>query len=158
MSEDRFPIVDVETGEYLAGDADEAAALVDQLSRELVDLERALARRPEVVRLLGQLLERETPWAADGWAVALKPARTPPGRVIPHEIERHREALAPLGLGPREETRVVVDYPKVGELTSTGARAALARVGLSPEALIHRADPGPDQVVVIAPEHVEVPR
>lgn len=154
MSDDRFPIFDPETGVLIAEDAAEAERRTDELARELVSIERAIARRAEVVHELGMLLEREAPWAADGWAVALKPARTPAGRVIPAEVERHREALAPLGLGPREETRVVVDYPKVGELTSTAARAALARVGLSPEALIHRADPGPDQVVVIAPEEV----
>lgn len=152
MTDERFPIVDPETGEYLAGDAEEAAALADQLCRDLVEIERAARRRAEIVRMLGVLLTRDQPWSGGRWAVALKPARRPPGRVLPDAIEQHREALTPLGLGPRERTQVVVEVPRLSELTSPTARAALARVGLAPEALIHRPDPGPDQVVVIWPE------
>jgi hypothetical protein len=158
MSDERYPVVDPDTGELLANDPEEAAALTDQLCAELVGIERAIARRAEVVRLLGQLLEPERPWAEDGWAVALKPAARPIRRVVPTEVERHREALTPLGLGPRERTVVVVDYPRVSELTSPAARAALARLGLAPEALMHQGEPGPDQVVVHAPEHAEARR
>jgi hypothetical protein len=84
--------------------------------------------------------------------VTAKPAAAPRRQIIAHAIDEHAEALGPLGLGPREVTKVVIERPGVGDLTSPAARAALARVGLTPETLVFTPERGAPSVVLFPPE------
>lgn len=54
-------------------------------------------------------------------------------------VDHHREALVPLGLGPRE--RVVIEYPNVDALRE--AAAAIAAAGIDPRTLVDEPPRGP---------------
>jgi hypothetical protein len=64
----------------------------------------------------------------------------------------HAEALAPLGFAPREVQVTRVELPKVSDLTSVKGRAALNRLGFTPESFLHTPEPGPPRIEVIPPD------
>lgn len=154
MITDTFaPIFDEETGEVLAASEEDRQFLINTYAADLVAEAEWRIRATKARRALGLLMRvGDACPVKPGWAVLVKPPATPARRVVTHAIDEHAEALLPLGLGPREETKVVTTYPKVSELTSPKAREALARVGLTPELLLHQPEPGDPQIIVVAPE------
>lgn len=147
------PIFDPESGEVLASSEEEVAELTQHYTGVLVQEAVYREEGRHARAKLALLMKVGDAWAKPGgWAVMVKPPATPARQVVPHRLEEHAEALAPLGLAPREETKTTTVYAKVSDLTSKKAREALARVGLTPETFLHTPEPGDPQVVVVAPE------
>jgi hypothetical protein len=153
MQLEEMPVVDPETGEVIAASEEDRRYLIDTYAADLVIAEKAARRAREARARLALLMRVGDAVAVEpGWAVLVKPPASPKRAIVPHAIEEHREGLAPLGLAPREETVTRTIYPKVSDLTSAAARAALARVGLTPETFLHAPTPGDPAIVVVAPE------
>ena len=149
-----MPIVDPESGEILAMNEEDRRHLIDLYGRQVVDAELAARAARAARRGLALLMGVGDAWAdpeRPGWAVTVKPPATPPRRVVPAALDEHREALEPLGLAAREETFVRRVDPKVSDLTSPKARAALARAGLTPEVFVVAPSPGDPKIEVVSP-------
>jgi hypothetical protein len=149
-----YPIVDMTDGEVLAADDAERQDVLELMCAELIELERHVKRLAEVRRKVALLMTVGDSVARNGYAIACELGPRPKRQINRQEIQAHAEALAPLGLGTREETTVV--YPTVAQLTTTKARAALARAGLNVNTfLLEGGEPSP-VVKVYAPEEVEL--
>jgi hypothetical protein len=151
----RFPILEPSTGEVLALDEDERREVAELNAAALVHAHAAMAQAREAAEraraILALVLEPGDALALEGgWAVTVKPGAPARRAVNRQALQQHAEALAPLELAPREVTSV--EYPGVAQLTTTKARTALARLGLTPEAFLLAGEPGPPSVVVIPPE------
>jgi hypothetical protein len=147
-----FPIVDAMTNDTLATDEDQRVMLVGMLVDELVFAKKAALRIGEVQRLLKLLMVLGESVPVGDWAVACELGNKPARSVDRQEIEAHSEALAPLGLAPREEMKIQTIFPGVGAFTTKEARAALARAGLTADSfLISGGDPVP-QVIIYQPK------
>ena len=149
------PIVNPETGEVIAANEEDRRYIIETMGRRVIDAQIAAAAAREARAILNLVMAVGDAWAdpdRPGFAVMVKPPATPARRVVPAAIDEHAEALAPLGLAAREETVTRRVDPKVSDLTSPKARAALARVGLTPEVRLSAPEPGDPQVVVVAPE------
>lgn len=152
MTDPAYPIADPETGEILASDEAERGEVVALLASRLISAQRAADEIPELRRKLAELMRE--PYTEGGWAVMRVPAPTPPRRVRRTEVERHAEALRPLGLAPRPQPTPPPPpdkMPGVGEFTSKAARAKLARVGLRPETFVETPEAGEDRIEVVRP-------
>ena len=146
------PIVNAD-GEVIAENEEQRRDYVDRMLATIVAAEAAAALAADARRHLeavGQVGDVHA--GHDGWAATIEPPATPPRKVVPHAIDAADEALGPIGLG-RKETKVVeVTYPSVADLTSTAARAALARAGLNAAQFLHTPEQGPPRIVVVKPD------
>lgn len=154
MSE--YPVADPETGEVLAMDASEAAEVARLLGGQLVtaeaQAEAARKQASECRRKLAALLGvGEAVPLGGGWAVTVKPGAPPRRQVNKQALLEHLEAL-PEHLRPYEPATPALTFPGVSQLTTSEARAALAREGLSPEQFLLAGDPGPPSVVLVPPQ------
>jgi hypothetical protein len=152
---DAYPITDPETGEVLALDEAERAEVVHLAAADLVDAERRLehaAAEAHAARAKLALLMQPGDAVAmgGGWAVTCKPGAPARRAVNKQALQEHAEGLAPLGLAPREVTKT--EFPGVAALTTTAARASLARLGLTPETFLLAGEPGDPTVVVVRPQ------
>jgi len=146
-------VVDPETGEILAASEADRQYLIEVYADALVAEAQAVERAREARKGLALLMRVGDAVARPGgWGVMVKPPASPKRQVVPHALEEHAEALAPLGLAPREETVTRPVLPKVSDLTSTAAREALARVGLTSERFLFTPEVGDPQIVVVRPE------
>jgi hypothetical protein len=150
-----FPITDPDTGEVLALDPDERRDVAELLARRLVEAtrrrEEATREADECRRRLALVMEvGDAVGLAGGWAVTVKPGAPARREVNRQAVQSHAEGLRPLGLGPEEVTST--RFPGVAQLTSTRARVALARLGLTPETFLLAGDPGEPQVVLMRPD------
>lgn len=139
MNDDQFEPICDDDGVVLATTEQERRDLVEHALTVIA--ERAGKATLEkwardVVRLAGRT--GDSPVVVNGFVAEVKMGKTGPRQVNPHAIEAHREALDPIGLGPREVecgsckgTGVRVALPGVAELASNDARAEIARVGLN---------------------------
>lgn len=147
-----YPLVDPETGEFLANNDEERLALVNELAELLVFAAKASQRVNDLRRMLEYLMHEGEAVAIDGWGVRVQPGAAPRRAVNRQAVLTHAETLAPLGLGPREVTSVSVEYPMVSELTAASTRRRLGQIGLTPETFLLTGDPGSPRVVVDPPE------
>lgn len=150
-----YPVIDPETGEVLALDAADAEEVRRLAAETLVTAIRtakeARTQEDRARAVLSLLMEPgDALPAPGGYAVTVKPGAPARRAVNRQEVLRHAEALGPLGYGPTE--RVVQEFPRTSDLITTKARAALARVGLTPETFLILGDPGRPEVVVVEPE------
>jgi hypothetical protein len=157
---DAYPITDPETGEVLALDEADRREVVAHTAAELVDAQRRLDRvRAEVEQRAGLLAQLMVPGdavaLAGGWAVTCKPGAPAKRAVNVQAVKQHAEGLAPLGLAPVQVTSEKL--PTVAAFTTTKARTALARLGLTPETFLVAGEVGKPQVVVIQPDPQETP-
>ena len=151
MGDEFFPLIDPETGEYLAGDDEERWALVRELAELLVFAAKASQRVSDLKRMLGILMCEAEAVAVDGWAVRVQPGAPARRAVNTQAVLAHAEALRPLGLAAEPGPAPLI-FPSVSALTATGARKSLGRLGLTPETFLLMGDPGPPRVVVDAPD------
>jgi hypothetical protein len=125
----------------MGGELVTAMGVREATAERIADLQRRLALVLEVGDALA---------VGAGWAITVKPGAPARRALNKQELQRHAETLAPLGLAPREVASL--EYPGVSQLTTAATRAALARLGLTPEAFLIAGEPGPPQVVVVKPE------
>lgn len=153
MMDVTYPLVDPETGEFLANNDEERWALVNELSELLVFAAKASQRVNDLRRMLEFLMRPgEAVGFPDGWAVRVQPGASARRGLNRQALEQHAEALQPLGLAPRDQDPPPRIYPLVSELTSAKSRRDLARMGLTPETFLIQGEPGQPRVIVEAPD------
>jgi hypothetical protein len=153
------PVFDPETGEVLADTPEDRDELIRRHASIVIEARRLEAQARESMRVLTLAMQVGDAVAGEGhqqgWAVMVKPPASPKRQIIQHALEDHAESLTPLGLAPRDEVITRRVYPKVSELSSAQARAALARLGLTPEHFLLTPERGEPKIEVIPPPEGE---
>lgn len=138
----------------------EALADACKVLVEFEDHKHTANRAREMFRLLAR--EGDPPYVAPtGVVLDIKLGKKGARQVNPAAIERHREALTPIKLGPREVecdkchgTGVREVMPKVTDIDHKDNRPKIARAGIAPDTLLI---PGADPTIVYEISEGEVP-
>lgn len=151
--DETYPLVDPETGEFLANNNEERWALVNELAELLTFAAKASQRVQDLRRMLDFLMRPgEAVAFPDGWSVRVQPGAAARRGLNRQALEQHAEALLPLGLAPRDQDPPPRIYPLVSELTTTKTRRDLAKLGMTPETFLIQGAPGSPRVVVDVPD------